>query len=206
MEPKSTQNLTPAALAAFARGDMDNFAVAATPGGIEAQEKAGQTSFVANSQLPKDCPRDDLEKLGFKFGKDVDDIFVSVLMPPGWKKVATDHSMWSDMVDDKGRKRGSIFYKAAFYDRNAHMRLAKRYCITDYKGCDKAGTAADPNDYNAPYRAVVIEDCGSEIHRIGIVRQNAYADKSKMVGRAEAWLNEHFPQWREATAYWDGDS
>ena len=34
--------------------------------------------------------------------------------------------MWSDLLDDKGVKRGSIFYKAAFYDRSAFLRLKEK--------------------------------------------------------------------------------
>lgn len=117
--------MNPAALIALLKGDIDNAVTAATPGGIEAQEAAGQATLVAGSWFPKDMmgvARPELEGLGFKFGADVDDVFVSVQLPQGWKKVATDHSMWSDVIDDKGLVRGSIFYKAAFYDRKAHLR------------------------------------------------------------------------------------
>ena len=45
--------------------------------------------------------------------------------------------MWSDLVDDKGRKRTSIFYKAAFYDRSAHIGVNRRYGISiDYNRLD----------------------------------------------------------------------
>lgn len=193
---------TPAALAAFAKGDMDNFLTASTPGGIEAQEKAGQTTFVANSQLPKSCPRKELEQMGFKFGADVDDIFVSVTMPAGWKKRATDHSMWSELVDEKGRKRASIFYKAAFYDRRADMNLERRYNINSYRGCDKDGNLTDPKDYNPPYFAVTVDDCGKEIHRIGFGPRDDYKSRDEMHMQARAWLSERFPKWNDATAYW----
>jgi hypothetical protein len=103
--------------------NMGNFLIAATPGGIEAQEAQGQREFVANETLPIDCPKAELEALGFVFGAPVDDLFVSVQFPTGWEKIATDHSMWSDLVDEAGVTRGSIFYKAAFYDRRAFMRL-----------------------------------------------------------------------------------
>jgi len=43
-----------AALRALAEGDDENFVVAATPGGIEAQEAQGQRDFVASDTLPLD--------------------------------------------------------------------------------------------------------------------------------------------------------
>jgi hypothetical protein len=64
------------------------------------------------------------QKEGVKFGKPLPDnsIFCNAELPKGWKKRATDHSMWSELVDDKGVVRAQIFYKAAFYDRSAFMR------------------------------------------------------------------------------------
>lgn len=114
----------PAAVSAAARGDMDNFMVAATPGGIEAQEAMGQAALAGTKDaLPKDCPQKDLEALGFVFGEPIDDLFINATFPAGWRKKATDHSMWSELLDETGKKRGAIFYKAAFYDRRAFMRL-----------------------------------------------------------------------------------
>jgi hypothetical protein len=118
--------MTPAAVSAAARGDMENFLVAATPGGIEAQEAMGQAALVGTKNtLPIQCPRKELKALGFVFGEPLDDLFLNVTFPPGWSKEATDHSMWSDLLDETGKKRGSIFYKAAFYDRRAFMDLEK---------------------------------------------------------------------------------
>jgi hypothetical protein len=63
--------------------------------------------------------------LGFTFGDpDPDDpLFMPATLPGGWKRQATGHSMGSVIVDTLGRERVSIFYKAAFYDRSAHMSL-----------------------------------------------------------------------------------
>jgi hypothetical protein len=197
-------NVPIAGLAALAKGDMDNFMVAATPGGIEAQEKAGQTSFVAGSSLPKDmqrCTRADFEKMGFTFGKDVDDLFVAVSMPTGWKKVATEHSMWSDLVDDKGRKRAGIFYKAAFYDRNAHISLSHRYGFSSYLGVNAKGEPTE--DGNHTHYAVSVTDCDKEVHRVGIYPTGDYKACDTLETKATAWLDERYPQWRDATAYWD---
>lgn len=96
------------------------------------QEAQGQKELVNSEVLPTkiNSPRDvdvkaKLTELGFKFGNvvDGDPLFQEVTLPAGWKKVATDHSMWSKVVDDQGRERISIFYKAAFYDRDAFMSV-----------------------------------------------------------------------------------
>lgn len=94
-------------------------------GYIEGMEAAGQRQFVGSEQLPTRSPIAELEALGFVFGPvdPRDDLFRPCTLPDGWVKRGTDHSMWSEIVDDKGRRRVSIFYKAAFYDRSAHASL-----------------------------------------------------------------------------------
>jgi hypothetical protein len=91
------------------------------------QESAGQQQFVNSDTLPVEIDAESKKKLeaaGVKFGKAVegDELFLYVDLPNGWKKVPTDHSMWSHLVDDKGTVRAEIFYKAAFYDRRAFAR------------------------------------------------------------------------------------
>lgn len=127
--------LTPAAILAAVQGDMGNFLAATTPGGIEAQESAGQKRLVSHAdRLPIrgtiDRPGDRAkwEAVGFTFGDEIPNPpgsgtrpqFVACTFPAGWKLVATGHSMWSDVVDDKGAKRAQVFFKAAFYDYSAH--------------------------------------------------------------------------------------
>lgn len=200
--------LTPAAVSAAARGDLENFLVAATPGGIERQEAMGQAAIVGTRDiLPKECQREQLEKLGFVFGKDSDDLFVNVTFPAGWSKKATDHSMWSDLLDAKGRKRGSIFYKAAFYDRAAHMSLTQRYtCGSQYLNADL--TPFEWGKGGQPARqwiAVTDHATGETLWHSeawpDTLRDWKAQDAHKESGKV--WLTEHFPHFAEASAYWD---
>ena len=104
--------MNPAALQAAMRGDLANALLASTPGGIEKQEAEGQRALVASTTLPKTihgASRAQLTEIGFKFGEDADDLFVNCELPTGWTKRATNHSMHSDLLDDKGRKRAGIF-------------------------------------------------------------------------------------------------
>jgi len=202
---KNKHNITPAAVSAAARGDMDNFMVAITPGGIEAQEAMGQAALVGTlGILPKECPRQQLEKLGFKFGADSDDLFVNVTFPAGWSKKATDHSMWSDLLDDKGRKRGGIFYKAAFYDRSAHMSLNRRYVVTS-EYLNAAGEKHDWKSNAEPAkRRIVVEDRGENktLWQSESYSRTDYKTDEAAQKVAREWLAEKFPQHEDETAYW----
>lgn len=100
-------------------------------GFIEAQEAAGQRQLVNSDRLPTRTQDDEAEylALGFTFGDPDpgDPLFRPATLPAGWRREGTDHAMWSKLVDEHGRERVSIFYKAAFYDRDAFMRLATPY-------------------------------------------------------------------------------
>ncbi|MFF9279559.1 hypothetical protein [Streptomyces griseosporeus] len=111
------------ALLALATGDTNAV--------IEAQEKSGQAQLVHSDQLPARIDAYDggdqaaFEALGFTFGPvdERDPLFRPATLPTGWTKQASGHDMWSYIVDERGRRRVRIFYKAAFYDRSAEMSL-----------------------------------------------------------------------------------
>lgn len=93
---------------------------------ISEMESAGQQQFVHSDRLPTECPDDDdLRALGFELGDPdpADPLFRPATLPAGWRREASDHPMGSHILDANGRKRVEIFYKAAFYDRRADMRL-----------------------------------------------------------------------------------
>lgn len=117
----------PAAISALAKGDIDNFNVASRPGGIEAQEKAGQSALVTSTDMPLDLSpsREAFEALGFTFGEKIDDVFQRATLPTGWTRAATEHSMHSNILDETGKIRASVFYKAAFYDRRANAYIVR---------------------------------------------------------------------------------
>jgi hypothetical protein len=92
---------------------------------IERQERDGQRQLVSSDRLPTDR-LGDFETLGFTFGEpdSGDPMFCPATLPPGWQREGSDHSY---LLDEHGRKRVSIFYKAAFYDRSAFMSLSTVY-------------------------------------------------------------------------------
>lgn len=97
---------------------------------VENQEAQGQAQLLRSAVLPtKGLNRHEFEALGFIIGKPVpgDEMFTECTLPEGWKKERGDHSMWSYVVDQLGRRRVACFYKAAFYDRKAFCRLETPY-------------------------------------------------------------------------------
>ena len=171
------------------------------------QEAQGQQSFVNSETLPTDMGRYGdydvkaiLEAAGVKFLGEVegDPMFQYVELPEGWKKMPTDHSMWSKLLDDKGRERASIFYKAAFYDRSAHLGLSRRFGFRrDHDRRDKEGVAITH-----------VTDGDNVIHATKPIKlpkdkRKQYEVAQKADKAAIAWLNKQYPEWRNPGAYWD---
>lgn len=183
---------------------------------ILAQEARGQRTLVRDQTLPKEIShgtRKQFEQMGIVFGEDQDDLFVYVSLPDGWRKERTDHSMWSRLVDDKNRRRASIFYKAACYDRRADMQIERRFSVRVEPVCGYD----EPNYREHPWHCIV-KDCDEvtwsseeqlESEPIGNSDEQrkawlAWVDKRKNLRElGRAWLEEHYPDWLNPCAYWD---
>jgi len=202
-----------ATLKALSEGDFENALIAATPGGIEAQEAAGQRDFVTNDTLPikcNSCSREQLEQMGIEFGErgllPVDALFVEVRLPDGWRKEPTSHSMWSKLIDEKGRERANIFYKAAFYDRDAFIGIKRRFscCVQPHGGYE-----SPDYDYETAPRVAVVTDQDiviwqSEAEEIS-KDVPTYEAAQRFLPDARKWLESLYPDWKNPLAYWDLD-
>ena len=195
-------------LRALLDGDIENAIVSATPGGIEAQEARGQKQFVRSETLPRKFNygnRQQFEQMGLVFGEFADDLFINVTLPPGWKKQATSHSMWSHLTDELGRERASIFYKAAFYDRDAFININRRftYKTQPVGGYDSDGYRKGRETH--PFECVVT-DCDTVIWTSEPVSPSAQLewfridDVLRPMGKA--WLDKNYPDWENPIAYW----
>lgn len=111
---------------------QDHLAMAMVLGPTDAilhQEAQGQAELLRSEVLPTEIScREGIagfEALGFTFGDvvDGDPLFRNATLPDGWSRAGSHHSMWSYIVDERGVSRVAVFYKAAFYDRRAHMGL-----------------------------------------------------------------------------------
>lgn len=160
------------------------------PGGIEASEARGQAELVGSSVLPAEMgdQRPAFEALGFWFGERVegDPLFIHAELPAGWSKAPSDHDMWSYVLDDKGRKRVSVFYKAAFYDRRARMSLARRYDIG----------GVYPNGPRGERTAVAVTDLATG--------ERIWSGGPEDWSEADAWLDANRPGHRDVATSWDG--
>jgi hypothetical protein len=135
------QGVTPVMMVAAVMGENP---LAYAPGAIEAAQESAQRALVESTLLPIkfnqyfDQPEGDkwdmLARLGFVVDRSevVTGLFYRATLPTGWKRLAMANSYGSMLVDEQGRKRATLFYKAAAYDREAFWSLDRRYGIIDY--------------------------------------------------------------------------
>lgn len=188
---------------------------------IENQEKRGQQMVVEYRLLPKATNRcsnirpkcDDFEftkaqyeKMGIKIIDEYDDLFWNVQLPDGWEIKATSHPKWNDLFDDKGRKRASFFYKAAFYDRDAFIDFETRYGISVEHVADSSSDYAvwrksDCRGY--------VKDCDKIIYSTKAMHSyDDYFEQEEKVEKPlhkilEDYMTEHYPDYKDVNAYWD---
>lgn len=186
-----------------------------TDGAIRMQEKMGQTDVVFSDNIPVDrhgIADDRLLALGFVLGpRAVDrEIFQSATLPPGWKKKASDHDMWSYIIDERGRTRFSIFYKAAFYDRSAHMHATCRFAVdTDYAKSEKTTkhhvTVTDGGKVIKRFNGTLTRPPADDPRTPGYdAAVRAYYDElDALRAQARAWLLKERPEYKDFTAYWN---
>lgn len=186
------QGVTPAMLVAEATGLG---LLAGTPAAIEASEKLGQIQLVRSTDMPLNLGEDKevYEKLGFTFGDPIDTVFQKATLPAGWTRAATDHDMHSNILDERGRKRVAVFYKAAFYDRSASAHLVRRF---------DAGNRYDPAKKYA-YTGAAITDGGEPTKFLPHASDDNWKSQEALVRQLRAELTAERPNWQDPTAYWD---
>jgi len=81
-----------------------------------------------------------------------DELFCQATIPSGWQIVAskTNPHYWSDLIDDRGSIRASMFYKAAYYDRRAHITVQRRFAIPP----EEVVRCPWPEDIEPPYKGI----------------------------------------------------
>jgi hypothetical protein len=176
------------------------------PNAIEQQEAQGQKELTESSQLPKmvrigykDCDAKDVyQKMGIEIlsTNNDDKLFVDVRLPEGWKVIPTDHSMWSNLVDENESPRGSIFYKAAFYDRSAFMNISPRYTI------DSEYIESERDETGSSMRFVKAVD-NKQNKELWRSEKHGYSGGEKAYNEAKSYLLNQLPEYENVFAYWD---
>lgn len=148
--------------------------------------------------------RETLAKWGVKFLGPVegDPSLQQVELPTGWKKIPTYEPRLVMLVDDKGRERARICLFAehktlviqprfGIIERPDLLRVGGRVTAVACDGCAVLG-AGDLLFGVETDDSIPRED-----------KRDRMRARRELVKQASAWLDEHYPDWRDPLAYWD---
>lgn len=163
--------------------------------GLDIVQNHEQQRAIAEHLLPYEMHPNSksFEAVGFIFEEiPGDSVLCHATLPAGWR-TEFDGVHWTELLDEKGRKRGSSFYKSAFWDRNGHMSLDCRFSIGDERSDETGITTIFIRDYQ-----------GDNIYTIGsTTSRRDDKEYKKLKKRAEGYMKEHYPDWKNPVAYWD---
>ena len=163
---------------------------------LEIVQHAEQEHARSSCMLPKNMKpsKSNFEELGFRFEDTGDEVLYKATMPDGWT-LESNGGYWTNLVDEKGRKRGSYFYKGAFYDRRGSMSLNKRFSATYEHSIDE--------DYESPVNVFAQDIDGTILFDAGQCNR-AYSDEFfVLLSQVRNYLDSNFPGWEDVGKYWD---
>lgn len=146
--------------------------------------------------IPRDiqgATREQLTALGFRFGADVDGVFVACELPQGWSMRDTHNPLVVNLLDEQGRKRARVYHKFCHSHRGADMTMEPRYNVAPYSvsnGCSKTR------------RHFTAADCGRTLKDFGGVECDDWEGMDLLENTAKAWLTARYPNWQNPLAYW----
>lgn len=151
---------------------------------LGAEQLRNQRTVLPTKGLAND--RERWGKIGVEVGTicSEDPLFTQAVLPDSWtiEEGSSSSDYWSVLKDENGYVRAKLFYKAAFYDRRASINLVPRYGVTRNRKEE---------------RWVVRDEKHPEPYLF-----SGDADADVNSDPCYAWLDEHFPDWKNPLAYW----
>ena len=176
-------------------GDVDNAQRVKLPFGLDAHRLDGQFIITGQDLLPRDLrpSPEQFSEVGFLMGRIRDGMFLEAKLPHGWSKRASSDACHTDILDDRMRVRGSIYFNAAFYERAATAALFCRYRVR---------TWSDEIDLESCRVGIWDQETEAFLEDFGTARTDDGGKHKVLVLMAEAWLDKRHPDHRNTSAYW----
>lgn len=149
-------------------------------------------TLLPEGMLPKEMKPSSqaFEDVGFTFEETADNVLCNGTLPEGWKTKA-DCENWLDFIDEKGRERGSIFFKYTFMERRGYMYLTPWFYVHTSDGV------------RPPFTVSVKNGKGETIFVAGQSKTWYSKEMFDLKKKAKEFLDSNYPDWRNPAKYWD---
>ena len=161
--------------------------------------KKRQKVLLATTMYPD---RTAWEKIGFSFKVIPGDfVLCEATLPEGWSLEATDHSMYFDLFDEYGNRRGQLFYNSISKERNSTMSLFRKYGVHEEydKDTDSIGYYFG-NDEERLFETKYIKLARnvSEEERKAFLKERVELKNVTL-----RFAKENYPDCMDVNAYWE---
>lgn len=145
--------------------------------------------------LPKNMKpnKETFEGLGFKFKNIKDKNFCLATLPTGWKSVWDNILDCPCIVDEKECDRASYF----FSNGKSTLLMGIRFSIHT----EPIGSGHYPSHIIVS----VIDNSNNDktLFVVGQCEREGSAEYIELIDKAHVYLDEHYPDWKDPTKYWD---
>ncbi len=123
-----------------------------------------------------------------------------VLLPDGWTAKEIPRGLYTELLDTEGRRRAVVSVGLAALFGDPPLSLLTRYAAEEAFHPDiAAGTRT--------YAAIDRQQAGDPLFvSASLYRREKEPQALQARAEAEAWLDRHFPAWRDPLAYWDAEA
>ncbi len=119
------------------------------------------------------------------------------LLPDGWTTKGAPRGLYTELLDTEGRRRAIISIGLATLFGDPAFSLLTRYAV-------EAAFHPDIAAGTRTYTAIDRRQSGDPLFASpSLYRREEEPRAFQARAEAEAWLDRHFPAWRDPLAYWD---
>lgn len=155
-------------------------------------------TVLLDASIGRELCQKTLQAWGFQVSDPDEELRVNITLPAKWRLLITRDGRWGDVVDSCGKTRGLIFRQTPHLNT---LALIGRYTVSAHIPSDPDGNPTCAGNYK--HHLVAVTDDGDVLHRIGVALITDSLTKDKLAKQGFAWLDQHYPDWKNVTAYWE---
>lgn len=155
---------------------------------FEIEDKDGNMYMIPKIMVPD---VEHFEKIGFRFYEIGDNVRFQTKLPEGCSIENGDH-YWTKIFDEKNRERAFFCYNSDSKKRKGTTYLKHRFEISQKIKNDEIKICVKDFD-------------GKVLYNVGTCSNKYSYERYAFEQKAEDFLNENFPDWKDPNSYWELD-
>lgn len=128
-----------------------------------------------------------------------DTLYFDAELPAGWHIKATDNIWWSEVIDNKGRKRAGVYCKEMCGTGDTFIKFFARYDFyANFNEQDKENMSWVVTDNATELVVFETEKMSTDSNE-----RDYWVLRDKLTGQCLDFLAKNYPNHEDINAYWD---